>query len=91
MPILSDAVCEAQSDINNGSIYGDWFESSYMVCAGKNGKGWYDGDFSAPLTVKNSSNNQHDLVGVTNWVVGDITGPAINECGYVSIFISVSI
>ena len=41
-----------------------------MVCAGSSGKDACAGDSGGPFTVKSSSTNQHDLVGVVSWGKG---------------------
>jgi len=80
VPIVSDAVCEAASSDSvtttlNGqcvtqSLSYSGVISSEMVCAGSSGKDACQGDSGGPFTVKSSSTNQHDLVGVVSWGYG---------------------
>ena len=40
------------------------------MCAGSSGKDACQGDSGGPFTVKSSSTNQNDLVGVVSWGYG---------------------
>ena len=78
VPIVSDDVCKAASStsvkffnetnmcVTEDVDYSDLI-SKDMVCAGETGKGFCVHDIGGPLTVKSSSTNQHDLVGVASW------------------------
>ena len=80
VPIVSDSICEAASSdsvtfLSNGqcvtsSASYSGLISSEMVCAGSSGKDACAGDSGGPFTVKSSSTNQHDLVGVVSWGYG---------------------
>ena len=80
VPIVSDSICEAASSnsvtqpINGQCVTGSASYSgaisSEMVCAGSSGKDACQGDSGGPFTVKSSSTNQHDLVGVVSWGYG---------------------
>ena len=80
VPIVSDSICEAASSnsvtqpINGQCVTGSasysGLISSEMVCAGSSGKDACAGDSGGPFTVKSSSTNQHDLVGVVSWGKG---------------------
>ena len=82
VPIVSDAVCRAASnpavtttDPTTGQCvtvprsYRGKIQS-HMMCAGESGKDACQGDSGGPFTVKSSSTNQNDLVGVVSWGAG---------------------
>ena len=88
MPIVSDAVCRAAfnpavtvQDEDGQCVKGPRSYQgqipSHNMCAGSSGKDACQGDSGGPFTVKSSSTNQNDLVGVVSWGAG---------CAAVSIF-----
>ena len=79
---MSDNVCKAASSttatffdfvalqcVTEAVSYNNLI-SEDMVCAGETDKGFCMHDEGGPLTVKSSSTNQHDLVGITSWNKG---------------------
>ena len=82
VPIVSDADCRAASNpavtttdpetgqcVTGPRSYRGQIPSHNM-CAGSSGKDACQGDSGGPFTVKSSSTNQNDLVGVVSWGYG---------------------